>query len=233
MKMKCIKNENGAIMVEATIYMPLVLCTVMALLYLALFNMQEYLLMYQAQRVAAVVSREEAYLGYEEFGMGSDNEIDFSWGEGNVPSAGEVTSYYKAYHNRPEDLYRGIGRALSKGARLDYDSRFADVARESTLIVLGNISNPEIQVDRGFLGTDIKVTIRHTLPIPGVLKYLKYEGGATIRVAAYRYSVNPSEFVRSVDLATDFISYIMKKFGFADSYNAFLEKTNKVLDMIL
>ena len=70
MKMKCIKSENGAIMVEATIYMPLVLCTVMALLYLALFNMQEYLLMYQAQRVAAVVSREEAYLGYEEFGIG-------------------------------------------------------------------------------------------------------------------------------------------------------------------
>ena len=46
MKMKCIKSENGAIMVEATIYMPLVLCTVMALLYLALFNMQEYLLIF-------------------------------------------------------------------------------------------------------------------------------------------------------------------------------------------
>lgn len=231
--MNKIKNENGAIMVEAAIYMPLVLCTVMTLLYLALFNMQEYLLMYQTQRVAAVVSREEAYLGYEEFGMGSDNEIDFSWGEGNTPSAGEVTSYYKAYHNRLKDLYRGIGRAFSKGARLDYDSRFADAARESTLIVLGNISNPEIKVDRGFLGTDIKVTIKHSLPIPGVLKYLNYEGGTTIRVAAYCYSVNPSEFVRSVDLATDFISYIMKKFGLAGSYNTFLEKTNKVLDMIL
>ena len=60
--MKNKKNEKGAIMVEASIYMPLVLCTVMALLYLALFNMQEYMLMYQAQRVAAVVSREEAYL---------------------------------------------------------------------------------------------------------------------------------------------------------------------------
>ncbi len=231
--MKKIKKENGAIMVEATIYMPLVLCTVMALLYLALFNMQEYLLMYQAQRIAAVVSREEAYLGYEEFGMGSDNEIDFTWGEGNTPSAGEVTSYYKAYHNKPGDLYRGIGRAFSKGARLDYASRFADAARESTLIVLGNISNPEIEVDRGFLGTDIEVTIKHSLPVPGVLRYLNYEGGTTIRIAAYSYSVNPSEFVRSVDLAADFVAYIMKKFGLADSYNSFWEKTNKVLDMIL
>ena len=67
--MKNRKNEKGAVMVEATIYMPLVLCTVMALLYLALFNMQEYMLMYQAQRAAAVVSREEAYLGYEKLSL--------------------------------------------------------------------------------------------------------------------------------------------------------------------
>lgn len=155
-------------------------------------------------------------------------------GEREIPSEGEVTSYYKAYHNRLRNLYRGIGRAFSGGgARLDYNARFSDAARESTLIVLGNISNPEIQVDRGFLGTEIKVTIRHSLPVPGVLKFLNYEGGTTLRVASYSYSVNPSEFVRNVDLAADLVSYIMKKFGLGDSYSAFLEKTNKVLDMIL
>ena len=37
--------EKGAVMVEAAIYVPLVLCTVMALIYLALFNMQEYMMM--------------------------------------------------------------------------------------------------------------------------------------------------------------------------------------------
>lgn len=227
------KNENGAVMVEASIYMPLVLCTVMALLYLALFNMQEYMLMYQVQRTAAIVSREEAYLGYEKFGMGSDNEIDFSWGEDNIPSKDTVTSYYEAYHSNLKSLYRGIGRIFSDGARLDYESRFSDVARESAVIALGNISSPDIQVDRGFLGTDIKVTITHSLPVPGVFRYLGYEKGMTLCVAAYNYSVNPSEFVRSVDLAADFVSYIMKKFGLADNYGKFLEKTNKVLDMIL
>ena len=70
--------------------------------------MQEYLLMYEAQRAAAVVSREEAYLGYEKFGMGSDNEIDFSWGEDNIPSSDTVNSYYEAYHSNLRSLYRGI-----------------------------------------------------------------------------------------------------------------------------
>ena len=68
------KNESGSIIVEASIYFPLVLCTVMALLYLALFNMQEYLLMFQVQKTAAVAAREEAYLGYEQFGMGGGND---------------------------------------------------------------------------------------------------------------------------------------------------------------
>lgn len=219
-------------MVEATIYMPLVICTVMALLYLALFNMQEYMLMYQVQRIAAVAAREEAYLGYEKFNMGSNNEIDFSWGEGNVPSEETVTSYYTAYHNRLQDMYREIGRGLSGSARFDYSAEFADDVRASTLIVLGSISSPEIQVDTGLLGTDITVTISHSLPIPGVLKYLGYNGGRTIRAAAYSYSVNPSEFVRNVDLAVDLISYIMDKLGISKNYNDFLVETNKILDII-
>jgi len=220
-------------MVEAAVYMPLVLCTVMALIYLALFNMQEHMLMYQVQKIAAAASREEAYLGYEKFGMGSNNEADFSWGEGNVPSVDAVTSYYTAHHERLSDLYREIGGGRSGGSRTDYSARFSRAVRESTLIVLGNISNPDVQIDRRFLGTDIKVTVTHALPVPGVMRYLGYEGSTTLRVAAYSYSVNPSEFVRNVDLAVDLIAYIMEKLGISKNYNEFLNKTNEVLSFIL
>lgn len=231
--MKRLKIENGAIVVEASIYMPLVLCTVMALLYLALFNMQEYMLMYHAQKIASVVSREEAYLGYEEFKMGENNEADFSWGEGNVPSAAVVTSYYTAHHHRMSDLYREIGRGLPIGEESDYSSRFSGAVRESALIALGNISSPEVQIDRGFLGTDINVTIAHGIPVPGALKYLGYGGNTTLRVAAYSYSVNPSEFVRNVDLAVDLISYIMDKLEMSKDYHAFLDQVDKTLSKIL
>lgn len=231
--MKEKKGEKGSVMVEATLYMPIVLCTVMALLYLALFNMQEYLLMYQAQKIAAVVSREEAYLGYEKFGMGSGKEIDFSWGEGAVPSEDKVTAYYEAYHSRLSSLYRGIGRGVAGGGGTDYSSRFSNTARETAIIALGSISTPEIRVDRGFLGTEITVTITHSLPMPGILKYLEYEGSTTIRTSAYSYSVNSSEFVRNVDLASDLMSYIMEKLGLSKNYNEFLNKTNEVLSKIL
>lgn len=230
--MKKVKKENGSIIVEASIYLPLVLCTVMALLYLALFNMQEYLLMFQVQKVAAVAAREEAYLGYEEFGMGGGNEIDFSWGEGGVPSTEQVTSYYEAHHNSIKNLYREITGLFTTDRGIDYASRFSDAARESAIIVLGTINAPEVQVERGILGTGITVTITHSLPVPGVMKYFGYDGGTTIRAAAYSCSVNSSEFVRNVDLACDLIKYIMKKFGLGDSFSAFMDKTKSVLDFI-
>lgn len=225
-------------MVEATIYMPLVLCTVMALLYLALFNMQEYMMMYQAQRVASVAAREEAYLGYEAFGMGSDNEIDFSWGEVSGPSADALASYYESYTDKLSKIYREIGTVLSiagvdNSGGESYTARFADSVRRSTLIALGNVSAPEVEIDTGFWGTDIEVTITHSLPVPGVMKYLGYEGSTTIRTAAYSYSVNPSEFVRNVDVASDLMSYIMEKCGLSENYNDFLDKTSEVLSVIL
>lgn len=218
--------------------MPLVLCTVMALLYLALFNMQEYMMLYQAQRVAAVAAREEAYLGYEAFGMGSDNQIDFSWGEDNGPSVDTIASYYDEYTKRLSSIYRELGMALTIAGVNDvdtetYTTRFADAARESTLIALGTVSAPEVEIDPGFWGTDVTVTITHSLRMPGVLAYLGYDGSRSIRTTAYSYSVNPSEFVRNVDLASDLVSYIMEKFGLSQSYEEFLSKTDEVLSIIL
>ncbi|MBB5264713.1 hypothetical protein HNP82_001841 [Catenibacillus scindens] len=233
--MKKTGNENGAIMVEAAIYMPIVLCTVMALIYLALFNMQEYMMMYQVQRVAAVAAREEAYIGYDVFGMGADNEIDFP--EGGLPSSGEVTEYYGAYHGRLSTLYRevadvlsAIGVAESDGG--SYTSRFASDARRSTLIALGTVSAPEVEIDTGFFGTEITVTMTHSIPLPGVLAYLGYDADTTIRTVAYSYSMNPSAFVRNVDLATDLVDYIMEKLGYSDGYNEFLQKMDEVLSVI-
>lgn len=170
--------------------------------------------------------------------MGSNNEIDFDWGEDGIPSAADVTAYYQAHHARATDMYREVGTALSVVGAADssgqsYTTRFTDAARSATLIALGSVSAPEVEIDTGFWGTDVTVTITHALPLTGVLAYLGYEGGTTIRTAAYTYSVNPSEFVRNVDLAADLLDHIMKKCGLSQSYHEFLGKTDEVLSLIL
>lgn len=236
-KVMKIQEEKGVAMVEATIYMPLVLCTVMALIYLALFNLQEYMMIYQTQRVAETAAREEAYLGYEVFhmGAGSNNEIDFSWGGGTPPSD-TVTNYYKTYHENLSLLYREVGNIFSAiGGGNDsggaYGSRFADKVVSSTLVALGSISTPEVKLNQNFFGTAVTVEITHSMPMPGVMAYLGYEGSTTLRAASYTYSVNPGEFVRNVDLGADLLEFTLDKLGI--DYSSFVSKTQEVLAKVL
>lgn len=231
------KKEKGAIMVEATIYMPLVICTVMALVYLALFNMQEYMMMYEAQRVASVAAREVAYTGYQDFDMGAGNEIDFAWGWGNHPSETQVTEYYKAHHENFKELYREVSGGLTAITGLgdlsgSYESEFANAARNATLISLTQVSSPEVEIKKGLLGTHVSVTFTHSLPTPGVMRYLGLAENFELKSTAYTYSGNPADFVRNVNLGVDLVSYVLEKFGVADQMDAFMEKTNKVLDVI-
>lgn len=231
-------SEKGAVMVEAAIYIPLVLCTVMAMIYLALFNMQEYMMMYQVQRVAAVVAREEAYIGYETFGMGADNEIDFNWGHGNYPSETEISQYYAAHHKTVGRMYREVGSFLHAvgipGASPDsYMGRFGNAAIDASLLAIGTISQPDIEIDYGLLGTQITVEITHSIPMPGVIRYLGMPEGLTMYERAYTCSVNPSSFVRNVDLAFDLTAYIFDKLGMSGRYNDFKSKTSEVLGKIL
>lgn len=228
-----IKDEKGVAMVEATIYMPIVLCVVMSLIYLALFNMQEYMMLYEAQRVAAVAAREDAYIGYDAFGMGGDNKIEFG-SDADLTSEGKVNAYMEAHNSSMHALYRGAGKLISAIAGGYASARAQEVAgtvRASSLVATAGMASPEISVKTGFLGSNVTVTIEHKIPLPGVLAYLGYDGSTTLKASAYTFSINPSEVVRNVDLAQDLTKKIFKKFGL--DYGKFTSKTQSVLQKIL
>ncbi len=224
-------------MVEASIYVPLVLCVVMMLMYYGLFIMQQYMLMYQAERVAIVIAREEAYLGYEKFGMGQENQIDFDWGDSKQPSASQIKSYYDEYNEKVSNIYREIGGIISaigwSAPEAASEGRFANAGRESVLLAIGTVGDTDIEVDRGIFGTKVIVHLTYTLPTPGVLKYLGLEDRLQISSSAYSYSVNGSSMVRNVDFAVDLVNYILDKFNVGDTVDDFVGKMNSVLDKIL
>ena len=107
----------------------------------------------------------------------------------------------------------------------------AGTVSASSLVATTGMSTPEIEVKTGFLGTNVTVTIKHNIPMPGVLAYLGYDGSTTLKAAAYTFSINPSEFVRNVDLAEDLTKAIFDKLGL--DYGSFTSKTQSVLQKIL
>ena len=123
----------------------------------------------------------------------------------------------------------GIGGTDTSG----YKDRFSDAVSASSLIAIGAVSPPKIDVKDGLLGTSVTVTFTHEIPVPGVIRYLGYDGTTNLRVAAYTYSVNPSEFARNVDLACDMVDYVIDKLGLSGKFEGLKNGINKVLDKIL
>lgn len=230
-------REKGAIMVEASIYVPIVLCVVMMMIYYAIFAMQQYMLMYEAERVSIIVAREEAYLGYEHFEMGQNNQIDFNWGDSGQPSTEQVKAYYNEYSNKISHIYREIGGVIQaigwSTPPAASEDRLKGAGRETVFLALGTVKDADINIDRGIFGTKVVVSIEHTFPTPGVLKYLGMEDKLAIKSSAYTFSVNGTSMVRNVDFACDLVTYILDKFGVGDKVSDFVGKMNSVLDKIL
>jgi len=100
-------------------------------------------------------------------------------------------------------------------------------------LAVGTVSNADIELDRSIFGTKVIVRISHSLPTPGVLKYLGLPDGLQLRTSAYSISVNGSSVVRNVNFAVDLVEYILEKFGLGDSVGNFVNKANEVLGKIL
>lgn len=229
--MKRSQSENGAIMVEAAIYFPLVLCTVVALLYYGLFRYQESAMLFQVNRVAMNCAREAAYPGYGEFEYSTGNRIDFDW-TGNTPPDAAVQQYYETYFEDLSVLYRGM-TGYEGASATEYTSQLRTYLNQTNLFSFGSYVSPNVEIKSNILETKISVEATFKVASPGVLKYMGITDDIAIRTKAYAYSMNPTEFVRNVDLAVDLIQFVLEKLGFSGQVDAFIAKACEIRDLIL
>lgn len=207
------KQESGAAVVEAAIYFPIVICVVMAMLYLGLFLLQEAAMNCQLQRFTTYASKNTSNPGYKVFPFSTGSEFEFSY-EGNAPSASQVDQYYMAYHNDIGALYRGIA-GLFSDEDYDYNSMLADMANHGLLFRF-HVS-PSVEVEKTLFGTSIVATVEYSIPTPGAIRYLGLNQGLVIRSASYCHAVDPSGFVRNTDLAVDLVEFAADKLGISDT----------------
>lgn len=215
-------------MVEAAIYVPLVLCVVVSMLYLGLFYMQEAAMNCQVQRMTIYASKDAANPGYSSFPISGSNDIEFDFG-GSGPSASQVKSYYQAYHNTPGALYRGISGIFS-GSNYDYDSLMTQLANNGLLFRF--TIHPSVEVEKSLFGTSILATVEYETPMPGVARFLGLEDTMVIRSASYSHAVNPADFIRNTDLAVDLVTFAAEKLGLSDSLSGLINKSKSVINTL-
>lgn len=211
------EKEKGAVMIEAVIVLPMVLFTVFFMIYLGLFKLQEIAILYQVQRVAHQGAMVVASPGYQELGNYKGKAIDFAEKPANV------NNYYQAYHDNLLVLYReifGYG-AWTSGTEMQ---NFMSAMGDDTMILAGVSSLDEtVNIKRGLFSTTVEAEVTFGFPTPGVLKYFGYDGDIQFKQGASAAAVNPSGFVRNVDLAGDVFVIVSEKLGIQDDLSKIMD----------
>lgn len=223
------KRESGSIAVEASLYFPITIGIVMALIYLGLFKIQESYFFFQVERAASMLAREVAYPGYEEFqqeGLLENSSIDFLWENG--PTENMVKKYYDAYSGSLTKIYR-IGLSSKNAERL---SKYKTaLEKTSALFSLGTIEG-SVRIDNKILSKSVYAEIRYKIPTPGILRFLGVKDSLTLYAGAYQPVINSTDFVRNTDLAWDMGDFLLEKLGLDGKADEFVKKFNKVKEII-
>lgn len=226
--MKKWKDESGVILVEASIYFPIVIFTVFAMIYLGMVKYQESILAFQVQKVANLGAKEIAYPGYVNFAD-----------DGSVQSAAVDFKSETDFGPKMKEYYKGGSDHLYNEWKFNYGGEEARLKEELEKLMnrktflTGIETTADVKIENYVIGRQITVEAEYGLKSPEFLKYIGVPVHLTLKTAVMQSASNPTELVRNIDLATDLINFLLEKFHMKGKVDAFLKKVEDVKNKIL
>lgn len=227
------ENESGSVMVEATIYFPIVIMIVALIICVSIAKIEESILYFETEKIAYEAARDACYAGYDQL-IDLDN-VSMKADLGNIPDSDKVGSYYG---EQTKSIYN-IHFDYSEKQK-NYESRLAKMV-DNFYFLRPGIVQPECDVSiKGGLVPRVEVEVIYHLNFPKMFEYLvdgtDSEGMfSDVKITSHSraLAMNPTEFVRNIDIAFDIGDYIAKKFGFDDNINGFMDKLKALKDKIM
>lgn len=229
-KNNIIKNNKGAMMVEASIYFPIVIGIVMAVIYVSLWKIEDCAAYFAAQKVADSAAKALAHQNYEllygDIGqdkLSIDTEIDFKWEEDVVPRA-----YVENYYSADKNLYKRV-----KISDSDYEKSLRNLLEQTKFVPfkLGK-DDVNVEVKAGLLRTLVTVDVTVGFDTPGIMKYIGFSDELKFHSKAYQFATEPVDFVRNSDLAFDLVDYLFDRLGITSQIEAFTGKFDKIKEKL-
>lgn len=218
------------ILVEASIYFPIVIFTVFAMIYFGMAKYQESILTFQVQKLASMGARQVAYPGYEAFdGNGSlqSSAVDFKGGE---DFGAAVEQYYELHGKHLYDEWKKKNEYAEQGSSLE--AELSEMLTQRSFLT-GVESTAEVKISNQVIRRSIEVKATYGLKSPRFLEYVGVPADLTLKTYVTQCASNPTELVRNVDLATDLISFLLERFGVKDRVDSFLKKAEDIKNKIL
>ena len=194
-----IKDENGDAVVEATILFPVMIMIFAALVVLSAFLPTRAALQRATQYTATVLAteRSDTWLFYDLTGM------NFYWER----DKGRLGTVYSPLLSGTSDMPVRAEKIVK-----DSDIRFVSL-KEGELMVETTFRN-------NIITKEIVVTATRRFNSPVNLSFVGFPEVIDITVTSTAIVQDGDEFIRNIDLATDFSDFIAQKFGFSNTGEA-------------
>ena len=215
------EDQNGAAsIVEAALIYPVVIMTVVLMIYIGVYMLESSLLKDMAGKTAVMAGRTISFPGYNELGDMYSGQPDFAWSE-DGPSISRINS---AYNKSVPYRYIVLG---------DADSGLLRSTEKFASEFLFSSDSPECTIDvkRHVLSRRINVKIKKEVSMPQIFKYLGINDNYNINVSASAITSDPAEFIRNTDITVNFAGYLAEKFNFSDKLSAVCKKLSGCLEI--
>jgi len=194
--MRLIRDTTGDAVVEATILFPIMIMVFAALVLLSVYLPAQAALQRATQFAATVLATES-----------SDTWLFFD--EGSM-------SYYREYDRRAlknvyADLFTAGNDTYSIGEAIVIDVEGRSISSKA-----GRLSIEECAIINKTLYKEAVVTATREFPMPVDLSFIGFPGSIAVTATSVAVSANGDEFIRSVDIAGDFTSFIIEKYNLHD-----------------
>ncbi len=185
---------------EATILFPIIIMVFAALVLLTMYLPTRGLLQRSTQEAATAITttKSDTWLTYSTTGM------NYAF----VPSKNQLPNVYAS-------LIHGItGKGSDDQSMAQKIVKYYD--SQSMLKLPGSLK-VEYSMTNYVIYKEVTVTATRSMPMPVNLSFVGFPETLDITVSSTAVVTDGDEFIRSLDLAGDFINDICKKYGIADS----------------
>ena len=218
-------KENGSIMVEAALYLPLTVFVVFAMIYFGMVKYQDSILTFRVQKYATQRSREVAYPGYakltgEHIG-GADIDL-------RDEASFDFASYYEARSERLYNEWKFNYTVDEKAFAEDLEAVLSE-----TSFLTGIQTETNVSIENYVISQRIKVDASYQLEGPAFLRQVGVPSLITLKSSVVQSASNPAELVRNTDLACDMLSFFLEKLGIKDKVDSFFSKVAEIKDKFL
>ncbi len=209
---RLIKDDKGDVIVEATILFPIIIMIFAAFVMLATYMPVRGNVQRAAQYAASIISVQESdtWIKFDK------DQLKQQWLEkSELPNvyAQALGAIFETSHERSEK--QGVAETIVK-AILD----------NGIVSNNGEITDIDCEVKNYVIYKEIVVTVEYEVQMPLKLSFIGFDNKYTVSESATAIVTDGDGFVRNIDMLTDFVNYLNKK------YNLKLDKLSECLGKV-